>query len=51
MLILSEEDYVNTNLASALKEERKLLEGSKDVKEISDDEKDVMHALLKQGLF
>ena len=48
--MLKLENYVNTDLTSALKEERKMLEGSKDIGEISEDEKDSMRSLLK-GLF
>ena len=44
------EDYINTNLSAALKEERELLEGSKDIKDVSEDEKNKMRSLLK-GLF
>ena len=44
------EDYINTNLSAALKEERELLEGSKDIKDVSEDEKNKMLSLLK-GLF
>jgi hypothetical protein len=45
-----ENGYVNTDLSVALKEERKLLEGSKDINDVSDDDKDEMRSLLK-GLF
>ena len=44
------ENYVNTDLTTALKEERELLKGSKDIREISEDDKDDMRSLLK-GLF
>jgi len=44
------EDYVNTDLTAALKEEREMMKGSKDIAEISDDDKNDMRSLLK-GLF
>ncbi len=44
------ENYVNTDLSAALKEERELMKGSKDIGEISEDDKDDMRSLLK-GLF
>ena len=45
--MLKLENYVNTDLTVALKEERRLLEGSKDIREISEDDKDDMRSLLK----
>lgn len=45
-----ENGYINTDLSAALKEERELMKGSKDIAEVSDDEKDTMRSLLK-GLF
>lgn len=48
--MLKLENYVNTDLTAALKEERELMEGSKDIGEVSEDDKDSMRSLLK-GLF
>ena len=45
-----EDNYVNTDLSLALKEERELLEGSRDINDVSEDEKDEMRSFLK-GLF
>ena len=42
-----ENGYVNTDLSAALKEERELLKGSKDIKEISEKEKNEIQSLLK----
>lgn len=39
------------DLARALKEEKQILENSKDSNEISDEEKNLMRDLLKEGLF
>ena len=49
-MVSLENGYVNTDLSAALKEEREMLEGSKDIEEVSEDDKDKMRSLLK-GLF
>jgi hypothetical protein len=42
-----ENGYVNTDLSAALKEEREIMKDSKDIEEISEDDKDEMRSLLK----
>ncbi|MHA1149500.1 MAG: hypothetical protein ACTSR8_14795 [Promethearchaeota archaeon] len=37
-------------IAQAMKEERKILEGSKTLEESNDDEKELLLSLLKEGL-
>ena len=46
-----ENGYVNTDLSKALQEEREILQGSKDIKEISENDKEDLRNLLKQSLF
>ncbi len=40
----------SNEIAKALREEKKLLEESKDINDISDEEKDILRSLLKDGL-
>ena len=37
-------------LASALKEEKEMFQSSKDISEISEEEKDTLRSLIKEGL-
>ncbi len=40
----------SNEIAKVLREEKKLLDESKDINDISDDEKDILRSFLKDGL-
>jgi len=40
-----------SDITRALQEEKKIMEESKDISEISDEDKDILRNLLKEGLF